>query len=267
MSNYIHIALGDAARGSLWWCLNKSENKNHKYYGEVRNFREDLSTGNIERIEDNLFERVKWLQTLYGEIENLESIKKIERDILKAYHLELNILKDQKIIIWHGHNVVEQISLMYLVNRFKGNEIYEVPISKIIEKTVGEKNYNVKFTGECGPKEVQKALDKISYINENRKNELIENWNELKKQKGSLRIIKDKKIVTIEEDYFDKEILKCVDNEFKFAAKIIGDVVRNLDENISDTFINYRLRKLIKNGKLEYKGIMKSIRDFEVKKK
>ena len=267
MSNYIHIALGDAARGSLWWCLNKSENRKHKYYGQVRNFREDLSTGNIEKLEDNLFERIKWFEILYGETENLESIKKIERNILKSYQLELNILNHEKIVIWHGQNVSEQIALMYLVNRFKENEIHEVPVSKIIEKKVGEKIYNVKSTGECGPQEVEKALDNIHYVDKDRKNDLIKNWQEVKKQKGTLRTIQDEKILAFEEDYFDKEILKCVDDEFKFAAKIIGDVVRNLNENISDTFINYRLRKLIKNGQLEYKGVMKSIRDFEVKRK
>lgn len=263
MSRYFHIVLGDSVQGSLKWFF--KEHKKNDYFGEIKNFREDLSTGSIYKLENNVGKRIEWFKHMYNATGSLDDIDDIEKEIMKTYNYELDISKDVNIIIWHGNNVIEQTALRYLVNRFKSNKIYEVNVSKYIQKQFEDNKYYVRSTGECSPEELGVALDKISLIEDKRKGELISQWNQLRETRFTLRIVKDDKIISVDEDYYDNEILKYTSNEFVKAPRIIGMVMGMSYQIVGDAFIDYRLRKLIKVGKIVYRGKLKSMREFDIK--
>ncbi|WP_027399378.1 DUF3658 domain-containing protein [Anaerovorax odorimutans] len=263
MNNYLHIAIGPSTKGSLKWFF--KNNKEHKFYGEIRGFYDDLSMGSLYGIENNLDTRIDWIKKLYYETGQVEFFQEytMDSELKESYISEMDISQNCKIIIWHGNNVVEQTALRYLVNRFKNNEIYEVSIPSYIKRDKLE--IYLKSTGECSPEELGAAIENISLINTWRKDNLISEWNEMINEKATLRIIEDNKIIPVSDDYYDKEILKYTPKDFIKAVRVVGMVLGMSNQVVGDLFINYRLRKLIELGKIEYSGKLKMMRDFNVR--
>lgn len=263
MGNYLHIALGDSPKGSIRYYFKM--HKDSKYYGDVLSFRDDLSTGNIYKLEQNIDKRVEWFEEMYSTTGEKEFLNNLDKEIKDTYNYELDISEDSEIIIWHGDNVIEQTSLRYLVSRFKNNKIYEVSVSKSIEKEFKGEKYRVRAVGECSPDELGKALESISLIEDNRKEMLISQWNEFRNSEAVLRILKDGEIIGVDESYYDEEILEHTPDEFMRAARVVGTVMGMSDQVVGDTFIDYRLRKLIEAGKIEYRGKLRYMREFDIR--
>ncbi|GAA0736556.1 DUF1835 domain-containing protein [Clostridium oceanicum] len=271
MNSYVHIALGDSAAGCLKYCL--KENKDNIYFGKVMKFTDDLSTGSIYKLDENIKQRDLWLEQLYGKTGVKYYIapnKKLDaefiyNEIKNIYNGTLKIPKDFKVVIWHGNNVMEQISLRYIMNTFKEYELYEADVSKYITHVYDNQEYKVRCVAECRPQELELVLEKISPIDDDKKSELISQWNNLQESKATLRILQNGKIVSVGEDYYDNEILRFLSKKFKNAPRVIGNVLGTSHQIVSDTFIDYRLRNLIELDKVEYKGKLKTMRDFEVK--
>ncbi|WP_432664060.1 DUF1835 domain-containing protein [Wukongibacter baidiensis] len=267
MNNYVHIAIGDSANGSLKTLL--KSNIQSKYYGSVRKFREDLSIGCIYELENNIDKRAEWFNKIYKATGYSELIQDryIDKEIELTYTSQLDILRESKIIIWHGENVMEQTALRYLVSRFKENEIYEVSVSKNIMKELKGEIYRPRATAECSLEELRKALKSVSLIDNSRKEILISEWNELRKNEAVLRIYIDNKVICEDETYYDKYILKYTPDEFLKAARVIGSVMGNSGQIVTDAFIDYRIRSLIDSGKLEYRGKLRFMREFDIRLK
>lgn len=268
MNSYVHIALGDSAAGCLKYCL--KENKDNIYFGKVMKFTDNLSTGSIYKLDQNIKQRALWMEELYEKTGIKEEYyigtnENIHNEIKNIYIDELEIPKNFKIVIWHGNNVMEQTSLRYIINRFKEYEFYEVDVSKYITHVYDNQEYKVRCVAECRPQELELVLEKISPIDDDKKSELISQWNNLQESKSTLRILQNGKIVSVGEDYYDNEILRFLSKEFKNAPRVIGNVLGTSHQIVSDTFIDYRLRNLIELDKVEYKGKLKTMRDFEVK--
>jgi len=51
------------------------------------------------------------------------------------------------------------------------------------------------------------------------------------------------------------------------SARLIGEVIGNVDQYIGDGFVEYRVRLLIMNGIFEIKGVPKAMRYYSVKLK
>lgn len=65
--------------------------------------------------------------------------------------------------------------------------------------------------------------------------------------------------------FYDKELLAQSGKEFVKAWKVVQQVTGKLKYPVMDQFLGWRLKELIREGKLESRGDLKTIRDFEVK--
>lgn len=265
MTNYYHIVMGDSAKGCLKWSLN--QNIKSEYYGKVKNFNDDLSIGSIYELENNIQKRVDWFKKILNETASLyfADDESIERNIRQAYGFEPDILEKSKIIIWHGDNVVEQTALRYLVSRLQEYELMEVSVSNVIEREYEGKKYRARATAECRPEDLGEALNSVSIIEGERKRNIIAEWNELRSSRANLRILENDKVICVDESYYDGLILECTPNDFAKAARVIGTVLGTTEQVVGDTFIDFRLRKLIEAEQIEYRGKLVTMRDFDVK--
>lgn len=69
----------------------------------------------------------------------------------------------------------------------------------------------------------------------------------------------------INQYYYDNDILEHTPDEFMRAARVVGTVMGMSDQVVGDTFIDYRLRKLIEAGKIEYRGKLRYMREFDIR--
>ncbi|MCF6404156.1 DUF1835 domain-containing protein [Chitinophaga filiformis] len=91
-------------------------------------------------------------------------------------------------------------------------------------------------------------------------------WSRMMNENAGIRLLEGgKKIKGEPAAFYDKELLQQSTPEFQKASKVVGLVTGKLKYPVMDQFLGWRLKELIKQGKLESKGELKTIKDFEVK--
>ncbi|SDG93601.1 DUF1835 domain-containing protein [Chitinophaga filiformis] len=91
-------------------------------------------------------------------------------------------------------------------------------------------------------------------------------WSRMMNENAGVRLLEGgKKIKGEPAVFYDKELVQQSTAEFQKASKVVGLVTGKLKYPVMDQFLGWRLKELIKQGKLESKGELKTIKDFEVK--
>ncbi|BAC12200.1 hypothetical protein [Oceanobacillus iheyensis HTE831] len=268
----VHIIFGESPAGSLKVGLNQRENK-------VIGFPDFLAIGPIYRLheESGFNERYEWLiSRLNFENNYLEEYFVRFKTSIKEIH---SISNEVPIVVWTAENANEQIGLRFFTYLLgdKPNDVY------ILNTTLGfhelydpdDVEYVIRHSGEINSTQFrtifEEQLGKPLTMEERK--QYVNEWMTLSDSKKVLRIWKSSKVKEVEENYFDSFIINSLRNlhneqnkiDFMKAAKLIGEVYGQLDEPLSDTFIEYRIRELIDQGNFEIKGTPKNMRSYSVK--
>jgi hypothetical protein len=193
---------------------------------------------------------------------------------------EIDAIPEQvPIVIWTGENADEQTGVCYLLYVLKGktNPIFLMNTTIAYQELFNTSEYQYFYfrTGEVAPDKLKVIYqEKVSQpLSIQERIQLEEKWLSLSDSKGLVRIWENNKIITVNEDYFDEMIVtaaqqlhsKQKQKDFMKSARIIGEVLGHIDNNVGDTFLEYRLRSLIYKGIFEIKGIPKGMRYYSVK--
>ncbi|MFD1336601.1 DUF1835 domain-containing protein [Oceanobacillus iheyensis] len=268
----VHIIFGESPAGSLKVGLHRHENK-------VICFPDFLAIGPIYRLheESGFNERYEWLiSRLNFENNYLEEYFVRFKTSIKEIH---SISNEVPIVVWTAENANEQIGLRFFTYLLgdKPNDVY------ILNTTLGfhelydpdDVEYVIRHSGEINSTQFrtifEEQLGKPLTMEERK--QYVNEWMTLSDSKKVLRIWKSSKVKEVEENYFDSFIINSLRNlhneqnkiDFMKAAKLIGEVYGQLDEPLSDTFIEYRIRELIDQGNFEIKGTPKNMRSYSVK--
>lgn len=264
MDSYIHIVFGDSARGVLRYFFKSNDSE---YIGEVIGIQNDFSLGPIFEInsETGMKNRFEWLKNIYADVEGGEYLSHLEKTFFKELSSINSIIKNSKVILWHGENACDQAGIRYLTYLLRDKELFEVNVSVLSLCTADGINYQARSLGECSPDRICGLLSEIKIMNLERVQQLCEDFENLRASKANLRIFKDHKIIDVDESYYDDALLYNCSFAFQKTARVIGAAMGSVDQIISDTYLEYRVKKLIENGKLDYRGELLSMRDYEIK--
>lgn len=266
MGNFVSITLGESSRGTLGWFFKQ---KQTDYNGSIKMFKEDLSIGPLHDLDNHIDERKRFFYELFEKTGNIDILGEeyIEKSISESYGLIKDWENDVNFIIWYGNNVKDQLALRFLVTKLRKYNIYEVNVSEIIEKSIQNIMYRVKSVGECGLLDLEKAIVHVKYMEDIKKDILQGDWNRILEEEYKLRIWKDGGVLGVEDDYYDSMIIENTSSDFEKTARIIGRVMVESNQVVSEFFIDYRIRKLINNGTLEYQGNLRQMKDFEIRRR
>ena len=93
-------------------------------------------------------------------------------------------------------------------------------------------------------------------------------WKKLMEEDKMVRLLEGgKKLVQFNDDFYDKDLLKYLSNEWQKANKVIHQFLQKNNHTTGDAFILWRIKELINAEKIEAKGLLKGMKDFEVKLK
>lgn len=260
MSKFVHIVFGDCAVGTLKYFFQNNQNE---FNGEIINFREEHSIGPIYEIdtEIGLRKRIEWFEKMIKEISVYDHFKNIEKEFIDTYEIIKNIEPDSKIVIWYGENTANQVGLRYLNSLLRNKELYEVNVSE----SYNINRYKPRAFGECAPEEIDHLILTMKKLEKEKCNRLMSDWEVLRTSKEKLRILKNDKIIGVDESYYDHEILSNCTFNFKKSVSVIGSTMGKSAQLVGDTYLDYRVRKLIESGKIEYRGKLENMRDFEIR--
>ncbi|WP_238900762.1 DUF1835 domain-containing protein [Clostridium sp. YIM B02500] len=264
MESIIHICFSQSAGGSLKHAVKKKKLFEGK---KVIVFPDDISIGIIQN-GINLSERLKWVDSINKEDERirLEEIDYLKR-AYKQFYKEISNIKDIDVIyLWYGECCSDICGMMYALELLK-NKIESIYFINVSEK-IYEGNsiiYTYRAVAEIITEKLKEFIKIRRKIEYKEYHDLINQWESLKDNNSILRIFKDGKVQAVSEDYFDINILKYTENEFRKCARIVGSVMGYSEEKISDDYIFWRIGELTKSGMLEYKGKFGIMREMEVK--
>lgn len=264
MSNIIHICFSQSAGGNLKHAIKKKKLFEGK---KIIVFPDDISIGKIGNYM-NLDERLEWWDIINKEEATIhsEEINYLKRSYKKFYK-EISSINDADIIyLWYGECSNDMCGMMNTLELLKDkiDNIYFVNVSEKIyvrDSII----YTYRSVSEIITEKLKESIEIKRKIEHQEYHDLVSQWNLLKKDNSILRIFKDGKVQSLSEDYFDIDILKYTENEFRKSARSIGRMMAYSEMKISDEYIFWRIGELTKSGMLEYKGKFGVMREMEIK--
>lgn len=242
--------------------------------GDVYEVKDDFAVGPIADLdtEEGWAARENWWRQLLDASpysgENLAGSFD-DRKTVEAIKQRLDENEIEEIWIWMGQNQHDVCGYYWLISQLKEYPgrvvvLYFNNLPFINEK--GQIFYPTTLH-EIQPKEFLKAK-KL-----NRKVTLSEfevdpdEWKRLASENAVVRILEGgKKIVSKEEEFYDKEVLGGLSNEWQRGNKAMHNILAKMKIKTGDVFLLWRMKKLVEEGKIEINGnTSKSWKEFEVK--
>ncbi|WP_207369268.1 DUF1835 domain-containing protein [Heyndrickxia coagulans] len=274
----IHILFGAAASGSLKHALRKMGlDKKDK----VISFWDIFSIGPIYKLNEEIGvkSRFKWMEKCMSD--EFDEIPNYLKDFKRSLHQINSVADGEHVIIWVADNAHEQVGLRFAVYLLKDKNmnINVINTTKEYEKRFPVKNvkYTLLHSGEMIPEKFQHIYEHGAgnLMTDHDRTGLKKEWLSLAETRETLRIWQNEKICSVSEDYFDEFIIDKVkklhgkgkERKFINSARVIGEVIGHLDQYVGDTFLEYRIRKLIEVGVIESKGRLEAMRFYSIRLK
>ncbi|AZV55775.1 DUF1835 domain-containing protein [Clostridium sp. AWRP] len=226
---------------------------------------DDLSHGPIKD-EVDIEERINWWSTVdedeYFANYGVEDLK----ENYNTFHDEISRVGNSDILyLWYGSGQ-EICGMLYALELLKDRKL-NVYLINVTDTIVKHKDsvYFVRSAGQINPEDIKKYAEVKQKLDSNKYEELLSAWELLKKDNSVLRVLKNKKIRSEDKNYFDIDILKYTPKEFRKSARIVGSVMGNSEVEISDEYIFWRVKELVKYGKIDYRGKFGIMRKMEIR--
>lgn len=226
---------------------------------------DDLSHGTIKG-GVNIEERINWWSIADGDEYFVNYGEEDLRENYSKLHDEISKIDDNDTLyLWYGSSQ-EFCGMLYTLELLKNRNlnIYLINVTNIVVKHKD----NVHLSREAGdimPECIEKYASFKQKLDSNKYKEFLDTWELLKKDNSILRVFKDEEIKSEDENYFDIDVLKYTQKEFRKSARTVGEVIGKSDITISDDYIFWRVKELIKSGKIDCSGKFGIMREMEIK--
>jgi Protein of unknown function/Domain of unknown function (DUF1835) len=92
-------------------------------------------------------------------------------------------------------------------------------------------------------------------------------WRKLCKENKGVRTLEGgKKLIQKEYDYYDDEIMKFITGDWQKVNKLFHALFSKSLNTTGDAYLLWRLKLMISAGKIDAQGVIRNMKDFEVKK-
>jgi hypothetical protein len=262
MNNIVNICFSESAGGTFRAAIRMNELQDHQ---KVIVLSDDLSQGTIKD-GVNIEERINWWNTIEQEEYFGNCYAEDLKEIYNEFHNEVSKIDDNDTLyLWYGSSR-EFCGMLYTLELLKDRDL-NIYVINVTDAVVKHKDnvYLVRDTAEIMPDDIEKYASLKQKLDSNKYKQLLDTWELLKKDNSILRIFKNEEIKSEDENYFDIDVLKYTLKEFRKSARIVGSVIGNSEVVISDGYIFWRVKELVKCGKIAYSGKFGIMREMEIK--
>jgi hypothetical protein len=256
--------------------LQKAIELDDSLQGDILEIKDDFAVGPIDSLdnEEGWAVRENWWRELLSQSPySNENLVGSFNDRKTVEELKRKLDEDQEEVAWlwmgqNGHDVCGYYWLISQLKEYQGKifVLYFNNLPFINEK--GNIFYPTTLH-EIQPKEFLKAkkLNRAVTLSEFEVDP--DEWKKLASENALVRILEGgKKIVSKDADFYDKDILANLANEFQKGNRAISNILGKMKIKTGDVFLIWRMRQLAVQDKLEINGdTSKSWKDFEVRLK
>lgn len=262
MNNIINICFSEFAGATFKVAIMMNELPDKQ---KVIAFADDLSHGPInDRV--SLEERINWWKTVDEDKYFVEYGEEDLRENYDKFHDGISKIDDNDILyLWYASSQ-EFCGMLYTVELLKDRNlnIYLINAADAVVKHK-DRVYLSREVGGIVPECIKKYVSLKQKLDLNKYRELLDAWEVLKKDNALLRILKNEKIISVDEDYYDINILKYTSKELRKSARVVGSVIGKSKLAISDDYIFWRVKELVKCGQIDYTGKFGIMREMEIR--
>jgi hypothetical protein len=256
--------------------LKKAQELDETLAGEVVIIRDDFAVGPIDSIyvtEGYQQRRDWWKELLDQSPYNTEDSMTLVDDKLTVHNLKKALDENAKeeLWIWMGqnqHDVCGYYWLMSQLANYQGR-VFVLYLNNL--PFINEKGhiFYPTWLHEIQPKEFLKAKRLCRKITLSEFEVDPDEWRKLCDDNAIVRILEGgKKIASKEEDFYDKDVLAGLTNEWQKGNKVMHNILAKMKIKTGDVFLLWRMKKLAEQEKIEINGdTAKGWKDFEVKLK
>ena len=166
---------------------------------------------------------------------------------------------DEIALIWCGQNGMEQTLLRALCHHWPQSQLWISEVPRITADFAGRTAVAV-----CSVEKLRQAQARP--LTRDERNALADEWVALTKQDYRLRLYLEGKLASCDESFFDEALLSQCEPTFKRAIHVVGQVMGEAADYVSDAFLFYRLRALIARGALEAESREAGVRELWVRR-
>lgn len=278
----LHIVFGQSSASNLKAAFELDPNLD----GEILCFDDDLSVGPLFILDtpDGRRARKEWWAMMQaqgpvaagtqaalaveGGAETQTAAVPEDVDPVRALKGRLREEEELSVWIWAGQNAADVCGYYWLISqldRFSGR-IHLIYLNNL--PFLNEKNgvFYPTHLHQILPKEFLKAKKLAREVSLAEFELDGDEWHRLMNENAGVRLLEGgKKIRGEGTSFYDKDLLQQMTPEFQKANKVIGQVVGKFKYPVMDQFLNWRMKELIREEKIESRGELKTMRDYEVK--
>lgn len=219
-----------------------------------------LSQGDIK--EPIIFDDCPRKEHTYSmfDIDNHNNQENVENYIYEFWQNNLDDLeklksKPEKIRIWLDHTPDAQCGLLFIVNLLEDSAT-EISVVELPKRIKRDDHCEIEYRGwgEVEPELFGTFLDREKQLTKQEIKELSKQWQILKNENTSLRVVENGIVISAYESYYDDSIRKEFPKDSCKIANIIGNSLSQQKLLIGDVFIAKRIKTFIENGELDVLG-------------
>lgn len=256
--------------------LKKAQELDETLAGEVIIIRDDYAVGpvaNIYETEGYQQRREWWKELVEQSPYDTEQLMNMVDDRMTVHNLKKALDENAKeeIWIWMGQNHHDVCGYYWLMSQF-GNyqgRVFVLYLNNL--PFINEKGqiFYPTWLSEIQPKEFLKAKRLCRKITLSEFEVDPDEWRKLCDENELVRILEGgKKIASKGEDFYDKDVLAGLTNEWQKGSKAMHSILSKMKVKTGDVFLLWRMKKLAEQEKIEINGdTSKNWKDFEVKLK
>ena len=256
--------------------LQKAIELDQSLSGEIKIIRDDYAVGPLGEIyetEGYQQRREWWKQLLEASPYNADQLMDLVDDRLAVHNVKKSLDENptEELWIWMGQNQHDVCGYYWFISQLKDYQGRIVILYFNNLPFINEKGHIFYPTTlhEIQPKEFLKAKKLNRKITLSEFEVDPDEWKKLCSENAVIRILEGgKKIVGKEEDFYDKDILSGISNEWQRGNKAMHNILGKMKIKTGDVFLLWCMKKLADEGKIEINGdTSKSWKDFEVRLK
>ena len=241
--------------------------------GDVIQIRDDYAVGPLSALdtEEGRQSRLNWWKDLlsYSHYQESQVHHFDDRETIQLLKSKLDENPDEELWIWMGQNQHDVCGYYWLMPQLKDYQGRVMVLFLNNLPFINEKGhiFYPSWLNEIQPKEFIKAKKLARPITLSEFEVDPDEWVRIVNDGGLVRILEGgKKIASKDDTFYDKEVLKNLTPEWQKAWRLVSNTLHRMPVKTGDVFIEWRIRQLIEQGKIEVTGdVSKGWKDFDVK--
>lgn len=268
----LHIVFQEADVGVLQKALELDASMG----GDIILIRDDYAVGPLENIfeTEGYQQRRAWVRQMIDNTPyNADELMNMVDDRLAVHQLkrQLEEYEELEAWIWMGQNQHDVCGYYWLVSQLKAFQGRIIVLYLNNLPFINEKG-NIFYPAnlhEIQPREFLKARKLNRRVTQSEFEIDPDEWAKLMRENALVRILEGgKKIVSKEDDFYDKDIRAGLTGEWQKGNKAMNNILAKMKMKTGDLFLLWRMRVLAEAGEIEIQGNpSKSWKDFEVRLK